>query len=81
MITIEGLIFFPVLTQILQLTKQRKHENTKLWPNTVNDRKPDRQVFEWSFSGQFLGPVFELSTTLLTFKNQTKIVLFSKWSC
>ena len=27
--------------------------------NTVNDRKPADPVFEWSFSGQFFGPVFE----------------------
>ncbi len=26
--------------------------------NTVNIRKPDRLVFEWSFSGHFLCPVF-----------------------
>jgi hypothetical protein len=27
--------------------------------NTVNDRIPDLPVFEWSFSGRFLGPVLE----------------------
>jgi hypothetical protein len=52
------------------------YSNACIQINTVNDRKPDRPVFKWSFSERFLGLVFERSAILLTFENRTKIARF-----
>jgi hypothetical protein len=39
--------------------------------HTVNIRKPDDPVLEWSFSGRFLGPAFELKQNGGPIKNRT----------
>jgi hypothetical protein len=41
---------------------------------TVNNRIPDRSVFEWSFLGQNFGPVFKWSAAILflLFQNRTE---------
>jgi hypothetical protein len=49
------------------LTIQKMHHYA-IWPfekwTIVNDQKSDRPVFEWSFSGHFMVPVFEFYTNL-----------------
>jgi hypothetical protein len=49
----------------------------QLYTSTVNIRNPDHPVFEWSFSGHNLYPVFECKMEAKPLKNRTKIVRFS----
>jgi hypothetical protein len=44
--------------------------------STVNIRNLDRPVFEWSFFGHFLSPVFKCFGRHFAFKNRTNLPVF-----
>jgi hypothetical protein len=55
-------------------TIPRIPDNVRKHKDTVNNRIPDRPVFQWPFFGQNFGLVFKWSAAilLLLFENQTE---------